>query len=257
MRSIPLLLLCLLQNRPEKLFERVTFGKADPSGDEERRVLEVLLKKEHWLEAFRILEEKIGPFPDALTVRVGFDWPEDEYAHGGSGPGGGWIRFNLGKLGEYQKKVDQLEAQRKEEEKKGRRLVFRVPPARLDRVIWHELTHVLQRGLESPDWFKEGMAVWASDDPNCLAGFAASGKKARPVEETSADRNEIYARGHLFWKWLDSRGLAKKVARETVIGRRGWRPALEEATGLEWEKLAAQEEEWSAAELERMRPKGK
>jgi hypothetical protein len=101
------------------------------------------------------------------------------------------------------------------------------------------------------------MAVWASEDPNCLAAFAASGKKAAPVETALADKNETYARGHLFWKWLDSKGLAKKVAGATVIRRQGWRSALEEATGIGWEKLVAQEEEWSAAELERLRPKAR
>jgi hypothetical protein len=257
MRTIPLLLLCVLQDRAERFFERITFGKVEPASDEERRVLGVLLKKEHWIEAVRVLEEKIGPFQDGLTVRVGFDWPEDDYAHGGSGEGGGWIRFNLGKLVEYQKKVDQLEKQRREEEAKGRRLVFRVPPARFERMIWHELTHVLQGGLRAPDWFKEGMAVWVSEDPNCLLAFAAAGKKVGSVEATLPDRNETYARGHLFWKWLDSRGLARKVAGATVIHRKAWRSALEEGTGMEWEKLSAQEEEWSVAELEKTRTRAK
>lgn len=255
MIATALVLLCApLQDRAEKLFDKVTFAKVEPSGDEERRVVEVLSKKENWIAAFRALEEKLGPFPDGLAVKVGFDWPGDEYAHGGSGAGGGWVRFNLPKLAGYQKKVDAIERQRQAAEKEGKRLVFRVPPARFDRMIWHELTHVLQRGHDSPDWFKEGMAEWAADDPNCLASFANAGKKVERIETALGDKNDTYARGHLFWKWLESRGAARKVVDATVHARKPWKASLEEATGLDWEKLSAAEREWSAKEAEKLRP---
>ena len=247
----------LQEDRAEALFKRVTLEKADPAGDEERRVLEVLTRKEHWLDAFRAVEAKLGPFADGLETRVSFDWPGDDCAHGGGGAVKGWVRFNLRKLAEYQGKIDALEKQRKDEEKKGRRLVFRVPPARFERMIWHELTHVRQRGLEAPDWFKEGMAVWAADDPNCLAAFAAAGKKAESVEAPLSDRNETYARGHLFWKWLDAKGLVRKVVDPVLSREKGWKAALEEAAGLPWDKLLAAEQDWSAKELERLRPRPK
>jgi len=244
-----------LQDRAETLLKLVTFEKVEPADDAERRVLETLTRRENWLEAFRAVEAKLGPFVDGLAIHVSFDWPGDDYAHGGAGPVKGWVRFNLRKLAEYQGKIDALEKQRKDEEKKGRRLVFKVPPARFDRMIWHELSHVLQRGLEAPDWFKEGMAVWTADDPNCLAAFAAAGKKAEPVDSPLSDRNDTYARGHLFWKWLDSKGLVRKVVDPVVSREKGWKKALEEATALPWDKLVAAEQEWSAKELETLRPK--
>lgn len=257
MPALLLVLLALLQDRAEQFHSRVTFDRPEPQSAEERRVLELLTKKEPWLEAFRSVEERAGRFPDGLSVKVGFDWPGDDYAHGGSGAAGGWVRFNLKKLAEYQKKVDELEERRLAEEKKGRRLVFRVPPARFDRMIWHELTHVLQRGIDSPDWFKEGMAVWVSDDPNCLLSFANGGKKAETIETALGDRNDTYARGHLFWKWLESKGLAKKVIDASVTARKPWKAALEESCGMGWEALATAELEWSRKELEKLRPKPK
>lgn len=258
MRCIALIVVSFaLQDRAEKLYERVSIEKVEPKSGEERRVHEVLTKKEIWLAAIRAVEERIGPFPDGVTVKVGFDWPGDEYAHGGAIADKGWVRFNLKKLGEYQKKVDEIESRRKEAEKQGKRLVFRVPPARFDRMIWHELTHVLQRGHDSPDWFSEGMAVWTADDPNCLAFFANAGKKVEPVESPLADKNDTYARGHLFWKWLESKGVLKKVVDATVFGRKPWKKSLEDATGLPWDKLVAEERDWSAKELEKIRPKGK
>jgi hypothetical protein len=242
-------------DRAEKFFERVAIQKVDPSSDEERRVVEVLARKEHWVAAFRALEEKVGPFPDETSVKVTFDWAGDEYAHGGATSEKGWVRFNLKKLEQYQKKIDEIDKQRKALEAAGKRAVFRVPPARFDRMIWHELTHVLQRGADAPDWFKEGMAEWVSEDVNVLASFAASDRKVGGIEAPMQEKAETYARGHLFWKWLDSKGAARKTAAATVVARRDWKIALEEATGLPWEKLVAAEQEWSAKEVEKLRPR--
>jgi hypothetical protein len=254
MQAIGILILPLLaQDRAEKFFERVAIEKVEAKSNEARRVLDVLTKKENWLAAFRAVEEKIGPFPDGLTLKATFDWNGDEYAHGGGAGDRGWVRFNLAKLEEYQKKIDAIEQQRLEEEKKGKTVVLRVPPARFDRILWHELTHVLQRGYDGPDWFKEGMAVWVSDDPNCLAAFAHAGRKAEPIDAPLSERNDLYARGHLFWKWMASKGLVKKIVEATILGRKEWKASLEEATQLSWEKISAAELEWSARELEKFR----
>src|SRR2546428_8421522 len=247
-------LLFLSQDRAEKFFERVSIQKVEPKSDEARRVMDVLTRKENWLAAFRAVEEKVGTFADGVTVKATFDWSGDEYAHGGATGDQGWIRFNLARLEEYQKKIDAIEKRRKEEEEKGRKVVFRVPPARFDRILWHELTHVLQRGYDGPDWFKEGMAVWVSDDPNCLAAFANAGKMAESIETALSDINDTYARGHLFWKWLASKNLVKKVVDATVIGRGEWKKSLAEAADLPWEKLVAAEQEGRAKELPKIRP---
>ena len=254
MRRATILLAILAHGCGDRPPDRVTFESASPATDEGRRVVEALARKESWSAGFKAVEEKIGPFPAGLTVRVSFDWPGDEYGQGSGTGKRGWVRFNLSKLEDYQRKVDEVERQKKALEAGGRKPVFRVPPARLERMIWHELTHVLQGGCEGPDWFREGMAVWASEDPNALAAFAHAGKKAEPIEAPLAEKKDAYARGHLFWKWLDSKGAAKRGAGAACLGRVDWKAALVDATGLPWEKLIAAEQEWSAAELEKLRP---
>jgi hypothetical protein len=123
----------------------------------------------------------------------------------------------------------------------------------MDRIIWHELTHVLQAGMECPDWFKEGMAVWVSEDPNCLASFAHAGKKLEGIDTALEARNDLYARGHLFWKWLEGRGVARKVIDAVRVSRKPWKASLQEALGMSWEAIASGELEASRKELEKFR----
>jgi hypothetical protein len=246
MRRAALALAILAHGCSDRPFERVSFEAIAPATDEGRRVVEGLTRKEAWAAGFRAVEEKIGPFPAGLTVRVSFDWPGDEYGQGSGSGDRGWVRFNLSKLEDYQRKVDEIERRKKSLEAEGKKPVFRVPAARLDRMVWHELTHVLQRGCEGPDWFREGMAVWVSEDPNSLAAFTNAGKQVASIDTQLPEKNDAYARGHLFWKWLDSKGVARKVAQATVIDRKDWKSTLVEATGLSWESLVAEEREWSA-----------
>ena len=228
---------------------RVSFEKTSPATAEGRRVVEQLTRTDLWTEGFRAVDEKIGPFPAGLTVRVSFDGEGEEFGQGSATGNEGLVRFNLPKLEEYQRKVDELERQKKTLEAEGKKPVFRVPPARLDRMIRHELTHVLQAGVDAPDWFREGMAVWVSDDPNTLLAFASAGKKVESIEMILPARTDAYARGHLFWKWLDTKGAARKAARAAVLDRVPWKRAIEESTGLAWETIVIEERPWSAGAM--------
>ncbi len=260
MTTILLLAAALLvqgaDERARKLAAKVAFAKVEPRSDEQKKVLALLTSPERWAAGFRTVEEKLGPFSDETALSVTFDYDGREFV---KMSGKTTIRFNMPKLEAYQKKLDDLERQKQELAKQGKRMVFRLPPAKLERFIPHELTHALQkqRGCEAPEWFDEGLAQWVGDDPNVLAGFALAGKKAEAIEAASADPDDVYARGHLFFKWLDARGALRKAVRLAFFDGAGWKKALEEATGLAWEKLAAAEQEWSALELEKLRPKPK
>ncbi len=255
MRAALLLVLLHPQDRAERFFEQVTFVRPESAGEAGRRVLEILTKKEHWLSAFRAVEERVAAFPADLTVRVTFDWDGAEFAQAGGAGTQGRIRFNLKRLEDYQSKIDDVARQREELARQGKRIVYRVPPARLDRMIWHELTHVAQRGLAAPAWFNEGMAQWVSEDPNPLHAFAVSGKKVDDIETAFAEPTDCYARGHAFWNWLADRGIADRVMRATVVERREWKQSVEEAANLSWQSLASAEQEWSAREIDRLRAK--
>lgn len=242
--------------RLKKLASQVTFARPEARSDEARRVVELLTAPERWTAAFRTVEEKIGPFVDATAIEVTFDYEGREFA---KMSGDTKIRFNLVKLEDYRRKLDALERQRQELAKQGKKMVFRLPPAKLERFVPHELCHVLQkqRKVEAPDWFEEVLAQWVGEDFNVLTGFALAGRKVDVIEAATSDPDDVYARGHLFFLWLDSRSALKKAVRATFFESVPWKKALEEATGLGWDKLIAAEREWSAAEAARLRPKEK
>lgn len=241
--------------RAAEFFDRIQFEAPSPETEEARRVAELLLKKEHWVDAYRQIERRLGPMPDGVTLKVDFTLEGEGAGWGGSNGREARVRFNLKQLAERRKKMDEIEAQRKEAESRGQRLLYRVPPMRIDRVIHHELTHVFQRSCDAPAWFVEGMAQLMSEDPNNLSGYAHAGKKPGLIDEDAVDKKDTYARGHTFWKWLDSRGAAKKAAGLVVIDRRPWKEALEEATGFPWALLATTERLWSMNEVEKIRAK--
>ena len=253
--AIALVLAALVQeDRPALLFERVKFDSVEARSEEARRVVEILTRREHWLAGFRVVEEKLGPFPEGVSIRVSFDWEGPEFARAGlEGPGRGRVRFNLARLEEYEKRTDELRRLREDLRRQGKEGVFRVPPARLDRMIHHELVHIFQRNLSAPEWFTEGMAQWAADDPNCLHAFAAAGKEVGSIEAAPEDPMDGYARGHLFWLWLGDRGAARPVAAASVLRGVPWRKAIEDATGLPWLTVVVAESEWSAREIARYR----
>ncbi|MBV8879734.1 MAG: hypothetical protein JO332_07220 [Planctomycetaceae bacterium] len=238
-------------------FDRIEFEAPSPDSDEGRRVAEILLKKEHWIGAFKTLERRLGDMPENLSLKVDFTLEGQEAGWGGSNGVQGKVRFNLKVLTETQKRIDEIERKRKEGAARGERIVYLVPPLRMERLIYHELTHVFQRSCDAPLWFNEGMAQLIADDPNNLAAFANARKKVAGIEEESLDRNDTYARGHSFWKWLDSKGAVKKTADLVVFQRRPWREALEEATGFPWVVLSIAERDWSAKEVEKLQSKEK
>jgi hypothetical protein len=257
--ALALLLAPLLQEaeeRSKKLASQVAFGRPEPTSEEARRVIELLSSPERWAAGFRTVEQKIGAFSDATAVEVSFDYEGREFA---KMAGDTKIRFNLAKLEEYRRKLDALERQRQELAKQGKKMVFRLPPAKLERFIPHELCHVLQkqRKVEAPEWFEEGLAQWVGDDPNVMIGFALAGRKVDGIESSLSESEDVYARGHLFFLWLDSRNILRKSVRAVFFESVPWKKALEETSGLAWDKLVAAEREWSQREVEKLRPRDK
>lgn len=253
-RVAVLLLLGLLPDeRSLQLYERTRFKAAEPTDDAGRRVVELLLRKEHWVGAYRELADKYGAFPADLEVSVDFDFAGKELARAAGRGSRGTISFNLTQLSDAQKKIDAYQGKRKAAEARGQRMVFKVPPVKFDRVIYHELTHVLQQGYDAPLWFLEGMAQLAGDDPNSICAFAVEKKIVKDIDASITDRGDVYARGHLFWKWLETRHAVQKVFELCITQRRPWKESLLEATQQSWASLVASEREWSEKEVEKLR----
>ena len=238
-----------LQDRAGAFFDAVRFEESRPESPAGERVDALLRSKEHWAAAHRAIEARLGPMREGIDLTVSFDYDGEEVAQAAARDGIGKIRFHLKKLEEYQRKLDAFEKQKKELAAKGSRLVFKVAPARLDRVIWHELTHIFHADYAAPDWFKEGLAQWLSEDRNAIEGFALSRKKVDTIEEPVAEKIHVYARGPLFWSWIDTRGAVKRVVRATVLEGGAWKPAIEKALALSWPNIEAAEREWSAREV--------
>ncbi|RPH39911.1 MAG: hypothetical protein EHM91_11740 [Planctomycetota bacterium] len=252
---LALLMLWLLAPdlRALQLYERMQFQPVDPKNDAARRVVEILQKKEHWVGAYSALSDRFGPFPDDLVVAVNFDLQGEELAQGGGLKSKGIVSFNLEKLAEAQRAIDQVLEKKRLAEARRQRFVMTVPPLKFERILHHELTHVLQQNYDAPLWFCEGMAQLAGDDPNVICSFAHDKGKIQSIDVHLQDRRDTYARGHFFWKWLDSRGLAQRVFELTAVQRRGWKVALVEATQLSWDVIVDMEREWSERELDKLR----
>lgn len=238
--------------RLKRLGEQVSFAAVPAS-----KATALLSDRARWAAGFKTVEDKLGGrFDDATAVEVTWDYEGAEFA---KMAGDLRIRFNLAKLEAYQKKLDELEERRRELAKEGKRMVYRLPPAKIERFIPHELTHVLQkqRKVQAPEWYEEGLAQWVGDDPNVLIGYALSGKAVGRIDEKPADPDDVYARGHLFFKWLDSKGAVRKAVQPAFFDGVAWKKALEDAVGLDWGALVAAEQAWSARELEKLRPPAK
>lgn len=239
----------------QTLVDRLVFEKAAPESEAEKKVVELLSRRETWTEAVRTIEGTFGRFPEALRVRVDYSLTGDEAGQASLRDGAATVRFNVKLLGELQKKAEDAETRPKEAQDRSGKLVYRVPPVRIDRVVAHELTHVLQGDLAAPEWFREGMAQWIGDDPNNLYAFGLTHKAVQDIDGIGLERRGTYARGHLFWAWLNSCGAAKKAGELSLSRRAPWKEALEQATGKPWAEIVAAEREWSSTELQKYRPK--
>jgi hypothetical protein len=240
-------------DRAQRFFERVRFEKPEPRDDEGRRVVELFLKKEHWVGAYRTLEERYGKFPDDLELAVDFRLEGDRLGSARCGGSKGEISFNFPRLIEGLKKLDEFERVSKEARAEGKRLLVKIPPLKFERIIYHEMTHILQRNYDAPSWFVEGMAEFVGDDENAICSLATSGRRVKDIDDPVAERLDIYARGHLFWNWLDERGAAKQTVDLSILQRKPWKEAIEEATKLPWAVIVPSERDWSIKEVERRR----
>ena len=237
----------LPDERAERYFDRMKIDAPDLSDDVGRRVVVYMLQKEHWVGAFTDLSDRFGRFPDELDLTIDFKLDAEEIGRT-SCKGTEWkISFNLKKLIELQKRYDQIEKWKRE----NKQMVFKVPPLKMDRLITHEVTHVLQGRFEAPGWFVEGMAQMAGDDLNAVCQFVKDGKPIRGLDVDITDRLETYARGHLFWKWLDSRGATLRTYELAFVKGLPWKQALEEATNRSFASIVAEEREWAMQEVKK------
>ena len=141
--------------------------------------------------------------------------------------------------------------------KKGKRFAWKVPPLKYDRLIVHELVHVVQGTYKSPEWFREGVASWAGADPNYVMAFLYNNEEVKEVE-SPLEGDDLYGRSQLFMMWLVKKAgkeAFKKLVKATMIDGAETKAALEKLLGMTWEKIIAEELSSTLAYAKKNRPK--
>lgn len=258
-----LLLLQSPDERAKAIVQKIAFPAADDvkawvsKGPEFKNVLDLVLKRETWTAAVKALEETMAPFGDDWTFEVKLvEWDGDHPAHGERTGKAAVVNFNMKKLGSYEKKMMEYRKQDEELRKKGKRLAWKVPPLKYDRLVIHELVHILQGEYASPGWFHEGLASWAGADLNYVQGFLYKTEQV-PDVEANLEGDDVYGRGQMFMMWLEQkagREAFKKLAKATILEGGEPKAAIAKLVGMEWAKLAAEELAWSRAYAKKHKP---
>ena len=262
-----LLLLLALQSaddRAKAAVAKISFPSDDDvkawtaKGDEHTRVLDAVLKRETWIAAVKSVEERLMPLGDwTLTVKL-TEWDSSHPAHGHREGAKAGILFNMKRLGAYERKMDGFRRQQEELRKQGKTMVWRVPPLRYERLIWHELAHVVQGEITTPAWFHEGLASWIGDDACYLHDFIDANRQVADVETALPRDEDPYGRGQFFMKWLEAkigRDGMKRLVKAVYLDGADWKKSLVEVTKLEWDDLKKLELDATRAAAEKLRPK--
>lgn len=261
------LLFLLLQSpddHAKAVVGRIAFPKAEEvkrwadKGPEFANVLDVVMKRETWTAAVKFIEEHVAPFADDWKIEVTLaEWEGNHPAEGERVDKAAPVKFNMKRLSAYEKKMIDFRRQEAELKKKGKRFAWKIPPLKYDRLIVHELVHVVQGTYKSPEWFHEGLASWAGADPNYVMAFLYNNEEVKDVEKP-LEGDDLYGRSQLFMMWLEKkagRDAFKKLAKATIVDGGETKPALEKLLGTTWEKIAAEELAWTTQYGKKNRPK--
>jgi len=265
--SLLALLIPLLQapdDHARAVVGRIAFPKAEEvkawadKGPEYKNVVEIVLKRETWTAAVKSIEESLAPFADEWKIETSLtEWEGSHPSHGERADKVATVKFNMKRLAEYEKKMIDYRRQQEELKKKGKRIAWKVPPLKYDRLVAHELVHVIQGTVKAPDWFREGMASWAGADPNYVLSFLYNNDALKEVE-APLEGDDLYGRSHLFMIWLEKksgREAFKKWAKATILEGGEVKASLEKILETTWEKIAAEELTWSTQYGVKNRPK--
>jgi len=222
--------------------------EARRKGDAAKTAVDLFTDRGAWARALREVDERTGLFDGTLEVAVRFGDLKGRQAEGGGKGGRGQVTLDLKQLADYVGRIGEFRAA----VKAGK--TFSVPPARLEGILAHELTHCFQGGA-GPAWFQEGMAAYVAQDPHSVYAFRYARQKARDIEE-EVKAKHLYARAWAFFEYLRDRHGAEKCRRFiALVSREGKSPpeAAREAMGAEWADLKREELRWSAEWLENRR----
>jgi hypothetical protein len=124
---------------------------------------------------------------------------------------------------------------------------WRVPPAKLEALVHHELVHCFVPTSDE-NWWTEGIASWVAMDDSIVWAFANDKRPVNPLDQMVPEE-DAYARGWAFIEWVRSFGEEKwKGFLKTVLAdKTKVKPAAEAASGKAWSDLVPAERDWSKA----------
>ena len=267
MNALALLLLLVVQSpddRAKAVVDRISFPKAEEvktwadKGPEYKNVLDVVLKREAWRAAVKHVEELLAPISDDWKIEVSLsEWEGNHPAEGDRKGTAAPVKFNMKRLSAYELKMIDFRRQAEELKKKGKRLDWKVPPLKYDRLIVHELVHVVQGEYASPEWFREGLASWAGADPNYVMAYLYNNLEVKEVE-APLDGDDLYGRSQIFMLWLEKRSgreIFKKMVKATILDGAEVKETLAKLLGMSWEKIVEEELIWTTQYGKNHRPK--
>ncbi len=244
-------------DRYDEAAERIRFPAADrliewaSKGDAHRKLLVEFTDRKKFSAGFRMIEEKLGIFLPEVDVEVMFEESDDRRpARAGGKDGKGRIFFNLSRLVENERRLEDFEAQRRA----GRNMVWLVPPTSYDVVVAHELVHVVC-GTFQERWITEGLACWVAGDTASLHAF---GHRKGTVEsiDIPVTEDDAYPRGLLFFLWIEQRW-NRPMVRAFIdrVRSRSESPgeALFALSGNTWARMSDEEQGWSKAYVARLK----
>jgi len=243
-------LLLALLDQYDRAAERIRIPESDvlakwsDRSEAHRKLVEMISNRRNWSLAFEAIDHRLGIVPADPEIIVSIEDSDEARPACSSGKlGKGVIRFNMRILSEYQRRLDEIER----EKKAGKQFKFLVPPMKMDGVIAHELTHVVCGG-PTDFWIAEGLACYVAADD--VVFYHYNHRKLRvDTLDHLVPEEDAYARGMAFFLWLEKEKGAAGVhdfTRWVVVKNSPPPAAAASVTGEPWEDLILKERNWSA-----------
>ncbi len=215
------------------------------------KAADVIGDRANWARGLKAIDDRLGLFADKPKIRVAVEESDEPRPAKGAGRRGeGEVRFNMRRVVEYIRKVEELERLREY----GKEVKYRVPPTPLPVLIHHELAHCFA-GSYDELWLTEGLAAYAATETAHLWDF--QNRKAAVEALDAVAERDAYARGYCALAWIAEKHGHEKlkafVARVTG-DRTAVRKAFEDATGKPWAESLAAERDWAREYLKSFTP---
>jgi hypothetical protein len=215
------------------------------------KAVDIIGDRANWALGLKAIDDRLGLFVEKPQVKVAVEESDEPRPAKGAGRHGtGEVRFNIRRVVEYVRKVEELERLREY----GKDVKYRVPPTPLPVLIHHELAHCFT-GAYDELWVTEGLAAYAATETAHLWEFQNRKASVEPLDAVA--ERDAYARGYCAVAWIaekHGRDKLKAFVERVTKDRSAVRKAFEEASGKPWAESLAAERDWAREFLKSYTP---